>query len=150
MAHGNRMAASHHQLWWTEQFAYPLPPLMPSEVAAVLMCAGISVYAPLRSNLVESSQRVGVIGVGGLGHLAIQFAHALGCEVTAISSSPDKEEQARNFGADHFINAEDGEAMKRATLSFDLLLNTSHGRGDWNSMGEQPQDQGEADSGRFR
>ena len=132
------------------RFAYPLPPLMPSEVAAVLMCAGISVYAPLRSNLVESSQRVGVIGVGGLGHLAIQFAHALGCEVTAISSSPDKEEQARNFGADHFINAEDGEAMKRATLSFDLLLNTSHGRGDWNSMGEQPQDQGEADSGRFR
>ena len=75
---------------------------MPSEVAAVLMCAGITVYSPLRI-VPRNAQKIGVVGVGGLGHLAIQFAHALGHEVTAISSSPEKKEQALAFGADHFI-----------------------------------------------
>ncbi len=68
------------------RFAHPLPAAMPSEVAAVLVCAGISVYSPLRTYAAGSRQKVGIFGVGGLGNLAIQFAHALGCEVTAISS----------------------------------------------------------------
>jgi uncharacterized zinc-type alcohol dehydrogenase-like protein len=116
------------------RFAYPLPAAMPSEVAAVLMCAGISVYAPLRSYAAGGSQRVAVSGVGGLGHLAIQFAHALGCEVTAISSSPDKREQALKFGADHFIVAQDRAGMRQVRLSFDLLLYTSHVKCDWTSL----------------
>ena len=116
------------------RFAYPLPASMPSEVAAVLMCAGISVYTPLRRYAAEGLQKVGIIGVGGLGHLAIQFARALGYEVTAISSSPEKKEQALKFGADHFIIAQDQASMRKIRLSFDLLLYTSHGKSDWTSL----------------
>jgi uncharacterized zinc-type alcohol dehydrogenase-like protein len=116
------------------RFAYPLPAAMSSEVAAVLMCAGISVYTPLRSYAAGGSQKVGIIGVGGLGHLAIQFAHALGCEVTAISSSPEKKEQALKFGADHFIIEPDQESMKQVRFSFDLLLYTAHAKRDWTSL----------------
>jgi uncharacterized zinc-type alcohol dehydrogenase-like protein len=116
------------------RFAYRLPAGMSSEVAAVLMCAGISVYNPLRTYAAGGSQKVGIIGVGGLGHLAIQFAHALGCEVTAISSSPEKKEQALKFGADHFIISEDQASMRQVRLSFDLLLYTSHGKSDWTSI----------------
>lgn len=116
------------------RFAYPLPAGIPSEVAAVLMCAGISVFTPLRSYAAQGSQKVGIIGVGGLGHLAIQFAHAFGCEVTAISSSPGKEEEALKFGADHFILSQDQDAMRRVRYSFDLLLYTSHRTSDWTSL----------------
>jgi len=116
------------------RFAYPLPAGMPSEMGAVLMCAGISVYTPLRTYAAEGSLKVGIIGVGGLGHLAIQFAHALGCEVTAISSSPRKEEDALKFGADHFLLGEDEASMRQVRLTFDLLLNTSHAKCDWTAL----------------
>jgi uncharacterized zinc-type alcohol dehydrogenase-like protein len=115
------------------RFAYPLPEDLPSEDAAVLLCAGVTVYSPLRSYVTGPSQRIGVIGVGGLGHLAIQFAHALGCEVTAISSSPEKEGEARSFGADHFLVSGDQESLERAE-SFDLLLYTAHAEIDWTSL----------------
>jgi len=116
------------------RFAYPLPDVMPSEVAAVLLCAGIAVYSPLRSYAADPSPKVGVIGVGGLGHLAIQFADALGYEVTAISSSPGKREQAMALGADHFILAGDEASIRQARFSFDLLLYTGHGETDWTSL----------------
>lgn len=116
------------------RFAYPLPDAMPSEVGAVLMCAGIAVYSPLRSYAAGPSSKVGVIGVGGLGHLAIQFAHALGCEVTAISSSPAKRPEALALGADHFMVAGDQAAIRRMRFSFDLLLYTGHGQTDWTSL----------------
>ena len=118
------------------RFAYPLPQAMPSEVAAVLMCAGISVYSPLRAYAaaVPASTKVGIVGVGGLGHLAIQFARALGCEVTAISSSPGKEQEARAFGADHFIAVGDTAAMERAEYGLDLLLCTTHCGIDWRPL----------------
>jgi uncharacterized zinc-type alcohol dehydrogenase-like protein len=116
------------------RFAYLLPAGMPSEVAAVMMCAGISVYNPLRRYAGGGSQKVGIIGVGGLGHLAIQFAHALGNEVTAISSSPGKKEQALKFGADHFVYQEDQTSMRQVRYSFDLLLDTSHGHSHWTPL----------------
>jgi uncharacterized zinc-type alcohol dehydrogenase-like protein len=116
------------------RFAYPLPDAMHSEHAAVLMCAGISVYAPLKLYAPSGAWKVGIIGVGGLGHLAIQFAHALGCQVTAISSSPTKKEEARKFGADDFIHIEDDSRLRQVWGSFDLLLYTSHGRADWTSL----------------
>ena len=87
------------------RFVYPLPASMPSEHAAVLMCAGLTVYSALRKHVTSPQLKVGILGVGGLGHLAIQFAHAFGCEVTAISSSPEKMEQALGFGADRFIDS---------------------------------------------
>jgi len=113
------------------QFAYRLPPAMASEAAAVLMCAGIAVFSPLRRYVRGSSDRVGIVGVGGLGHLAIQFAHALGFEVTALSSSPSKEAEARTFGADHFIHTSDHDEMDRAEFAFDLLLCTAPVGNDW-------------------
>ncbi len=116
------------------RFAYPLPASMPSQVAAVLMCAGIAVYPPLRTYAAGLSPQVGVVGVGGLGHLAIQFARALGWEVTAISSSPGKEKEARAFGARHFIVAADPAAMKQVEYRFDLLLCTAHGGIDWETL----------------
>ena len=116
------------------RFAYPLPAAMPSEVAAVLMCAGISVYSPLRTYATGSGQKVGILGVGGLGHLAIQFAHALGCEVTALSSSLAKERAALAFGADHFVVTGDRARMRPIDYAFDLVLCTAHGELDWEEL----------------
>jgi uncharacterized zinc-type alcohol dehydrogenase-like protein len=108
------------------RFTYLLPPAMPSPVAAVLMCAGITVYNPLCKYLEGNTQKVAIVGVGGLGHLAIQFAHALGYEVSAISSSPDKEAQAFAFGADHFIASYDRASLRHLDYYFDLLLCTAN------------------------
>jgi uncharacterized zinc-type alcohol dehydrogenase-like protein len=116
------------------RFAYPLPDAMPSEIAAVLMCAGIAVYSPLRSYAARPKQKIGIIGVGGLGHLALQFARALDYEVTAISTSPEKKKEALAFGADHFIISTDQTSLRQAHFSLDLLLCTSHGKIDWEAL----------------
>jgi len=113
------------------RFAYPIPKAMRSENAAVLLCAGITVYSPLRAYLTGTSRKVGVVGVGGLGHLAIQFCRVLGCEVTAISSSPDKKNEALGFGADHFMDANDRGALDKAEFSLDLLLVASSAGVPW-------------------
>lgn len=115
------------------RFAYPLPDSMPSELAAVLVCAGITVYSPLRLYAALPSRKIGIIGVGGLGHLAIQLARALGYEVTAISSSPEKKEQALAFGADHFI-VSDQTSLREVVFAFDLLLCTAHGKINWEAL----------------
>jgi uncharacterized zinc-type alcohol dehydrogenase-like protein len=116
------------------RFAYLLPEAMPSEVAAVLMCAGISVYSPLRLYLTQSSLKIAIIGLGGLGHLAIQFAHALNYEVTVISSSSDKMEEALAFGADHFFLSGDRTGLRQVEFSYDLLLCTATGRLPWEGL----------------
>jgi len=114
-------------------FAYRLPAGMPSAVVSVLMCAGISVYAPLK-RYAGDGPRVAIYGLGGLGHLAVQFAHALGYEVTAISSSEAKEAEARHFGADHFILTADRDRLRQSEFEVDLLLCTAHGGVDWQVM----------------
>ena len=116
------------------RFAYPLPDKMPSEVASVLMCGGISVYSPLKSYAKQGSQKIGIIGVGGLGHLAIQFAHALGYEVTVISTSIEKKQQALAFGANHFIVSSDRAGLRQLEFAFDFLLSTAHGGVNWERM----------------
>ena len=116
------------------RFAYSLPDAMSSEVAAVLMCAGITVYSPLREYIEESTQKVAIVGVGGLGHLAIQFAHALGWEVAVISSSPEKKEQALAFGADCFIGTNDQATLRQFDYAFDLLLCTASGGMNWEAL----------------
>ncbi len=116
------------------RFVYPLPDSMPSEVAAVLLCAGITVYSPLRLYATEEKQKIGIIGIGGLGHLALQFARALDYEVTAFSSSPEKEKEALDFGADHFIVSTDEAILREAMLSFDLLLCTSSHKIKWDLL----------------
>ncbi|MFZ1946988.1 MAG: NAD(P)-dependent alcohol dehydrogenase, partial [bacterium] len=116
------------------RFAYPLPPSMPSEVAAVLMCAGITVYSPLRRNSGQAGTKIAVVGVGGLGHLAIQFAHAFGYEVTAISSSPQKKNEALAFGANRFIDANDEASLAQVDYDFDALICTASGGVRWEAL----------------
>jgi len=113
------------------RFVYPLPPTMPSEIAAVLMCAGVTVYSALRTYLTSPQFKVAILGVGGLGHLAIQFAHAFGCEVTAISSSPAKKDQALGFGADQFVDANDITDMRKVYYGFDLVICTANDGINW-------------------
>lgn len=105
------------------RFAFPIPAALPSEGAAPLLCGGITVYTPL-SRFARPAHRVGVIGVGGLGHLALQFARAMGCEVTAFSTSPTKEAEAKRFGAHEFVVSSDERAMKARANYYDLLLST--------------------------
>jgi uncharacterized zinc-type alcohol dehydrogenase-like protein len=116
------------------RFVYPLPGDMPSEVAAVLLCAGITVYSPLRAYAAVPAQKVGIVGVGGLGHLAIQFAAAFGNAVTVISSSPGKKDEALGFGADRFVLVGDDAGMKELDYYLDLLLCTAHGDIDWEAL----------------
>jgi D-arabinose 1-dehydrogenase-like Zn-dependent alcohol dehydrogenase len=100
----------------------------------VLMCAGITVYAPLSAYSGQPSQKLAIMGVGGLGHLAIQFAHALNYEVTVFSSSPDKQEQALAWGADAFIVSSDRAGFRKHIFYFDLVLCTATGQIDWNIL----------------
>ncbi len=108
-------------------FVYALPPDMPSENAAVLMCAGITVFAPLRRYAVTPGLHIAIAGIGGLGHLAIQFARSLGYEVTALSSSSEKENEAYGFGAHHFLVLGEPDEMRAQWYAFDLILLTAHG-----------------------
>ncbi|MCX6130490.1 MAG: NAD(P)-dependent alcohol dehydrogenase [Proteobacteria bacterium] len=115
------------------RWAFPIPEALSSENAAPLLCGGITVYAPLRVYGVTPNMKIGVIGIGGLGHLALQFARAWGCEVTAFSSSSDKEAEARSFGAHHFVSSSDPEAMKSRASSLDMILSTVNVDLDWNA-----------------
>jgi uncharacterized zinc-type alcohol dehydrogenase-like protein len=116
------------------RFAYRLPDTMPSEVASVLMCAGIAVYYPLRSYYAENARKIAIVGIGGLGHLAIQFARALGYEVTVISTSAQKKQEALAFGADRFIVSNDLATLGQLEFYFDLLLCTAHGDIHWEPL----------------
>jgi alcohol/geraniol dehydrogenase (NADP+) len=113
------------------KFAIPVPSVLESENVAPLLCGGITVYSPLRNHGVRPSSRVGVIGIGGLGHIGLQFAKAFGAEVTAFSTSKDKEAEAKNLGAHLFVNTRDTGALKKVAGSFDLLLSTVSADQDW-------------------
>ena len=113
------------------RFVVPIPDALESEQAAPLLCAGITVYNPLRLNGVNPSSRVGVVGIGGLGHLAIQFARVFGAEVTAFSTSPAKEEEARALGAHQFVNSLESKNMKEAAGALDFIITTVNADQDW-------------------
>ena len=114
------------------RFVSPIPDALPSEQAAPLLCGGITVYSPLRDHGVNPSSRVGIIGIGGLGHIAIQFAKVFGAEVVAFSTSMSKEEEARSLGAHHFVNSRESKSMKEVAGSLDFILNTANADQDWN------------------
>lgn len=116
------------------EFAYPLPEDLPSENAAVMMCAGITVFAALSRYYSPATLKLGIVGIGGLGHLALQFASAMGYEVTAISSSSRKREEAFSFGAKNFIDTSAGGAYKPFNEYFDMVLITSQGSIDWSKI----------------
>jgi len=120
----------------------PLPGQLDPQRAAPLMCGGITVFNPLLLANVKPTARVGVVGIGGLGHMALQFAKAWGCEVTAFSSSPEKEAEARGFGAHQVINSRDPEALKKAANSLDFILSTVNVPLDWQAYLEALRPQG--------
>jgi alcohol dehydrogenase (NADP+) len=96
------------------------------DLAAVapLLCAGITTYSPLRHWKVGKGHKLGVIGLGGLGHMAVKFGVSFGAEVTVLSTSPSKEEAAKKLGAHHFVNTSDKTQMKNVKRSFDFILDT--------------------------
>jgi uncharacterized zinc-type alcohol dehydrogenase-like protein len=116
------------------RFAFPIPERLSSETAAPLLCGGITVFSPFLRFGISPLHRVGIIGIGGLGHLALQFARAFGCEVTAFSHSPDKAPEARDFGAHRFVNSKDAAAMKTVAGSLDFIINTANVDLDWGAF----------------
>ncbi len=107
------------------RFVIPIPAALDSAVAAPLLCGGVTVFTPLHVHNVQADAKVGVVGIGGLGHLALQFAKARGCIVTAISTNAKKEAEARRFGASAFLLSNDRAALEAAKSSFDFILVTA-------------------------
>lgn len=106
-----------------EHFVLRIPEGIPVEAAAPLLCAGITTYSPLRRWNAGPGTRVAVVGLGGLGHMAVKIAHAMGAEVTVLSRTLDKADDARRLGADH-VHTNDRASLKTLRGSFDLIINT--------------------------
>jgi alcohol dehydrogenase (NADP+) len=107
-----------------EEFVLRLPEGLDPAAAAPLLCAGITTYSPLRHWDVGPGAKVGVVGLGGLGHMAVKLAHAMGAEVTLFTTSPGKEDDARRLGATHVVISTDRKAVKARARTFDLIINT--------------------------
>ena len=107
-----------------ENYAVKIPANLDLAAVAPLLCAGITLYSPLKYWNAGPGKKVAVMGFGGLGHMGVKFAHAMGAEVTVLSHSPSKEADARKLGADHFVVTSDPAQLKNVKRSFDLILNT--------------------------
>jgi uncharacterized zinc-type alcohol dehydrogenase-like protein len=108
----------------TEGFVVPIPDGLELDVAAPLLCAGITTYSPLRHWKAGPGSRVGVVGLGGLGHMAVKYAKALGAEVTVFSRTLEKADDARRMGATHVFATSDPATLKAQRNSLDLMINT--------------------------
>mgnify|MGYP006266549329 CR=1 FL=1 len=108
-----------------EKFVFRIPDSIGLDVAAPLLCAGITLYQPLDIFGAGPGVRVGIVGLGGLGHMGVKIAAAMGAEVTLISHSPSKEEDAYRLGATKFLLSSDTSQMKDARSSLDLIVNTA-------------------------
>ena len=106
------------------RFAFPLPNNLASEFAAPMFCGGITVFAPLIRHGIAGPSRLGVIGIGGLGHVALQFGRALGCHVIAFSTSAAKAAEAERFGANDFVDTSRPGALSAYASSCDFLMST--------------------------
>lgn len=107
-----------------DHFVCRLPEKLDIRLAAPLLCAGITCWTPLREWNVGKGKKIAVVGLGGLGHMGVKLAAALGAEVTMITTSPSKGEDARKLGASHVLISSDQKAMQAAMKSFDFILNT--------------------------
>jgi D-arabinose 1-dehydrogenase-like Zn-dependent alcohol dehydrogenase len=122
--YGNGTIADYYKS--NEKFLYKIPENLSSEDAAPLQCAGATVYSAL-TETVKPGNRVGIMGIGGLGHLAIQFAAKMGAEVVVFSTTPNKESEARSFGASEFVLSSEPEAISSPV---DVLI-VAGGSPDW-------------------
>jgi alcohol/geraniol dehydrogenase (NADP+) len=118
-----------HWLW-----TVPIPGGLDPSATGPLLCGGITVFAPLQHLEVKPTERVGVVGIGGLGHMSLMFLKAWGCDVTAFTSSPAKADEARAFGATRTMSSRDSAAMEEAAGQFDLILVTANAPLDWTAI----------------
>lgn len=120
----NTMGGYSSSIVVSEHFVLRIPAGMDLPSAAPILCAGITTYSPLKHHGVGPGHKVGILGMGGLGHMGIKLAKALGAEVTLFTRSQAKAEEARRQGADHVIVSTDAEQMRAAAGRFDFLLDT--------------------------
>jgi alcohol dehydrogenase (NADP+) len=107
-----------------ENYVFSVPDNLPLDSAAPLLCAGITLYSPLIHWKAGPGKKIGIIGLGGLGHIGVKIAHTLGAEVTVLSHSLKKQEEAKTLGADHFYDTSDPTTLKKLKGYFDLVINT--------------------------
>jgi len=108
----------------TEDFVVKIPDNIELDVAAPLLCAGITTYSPLNHWAAGPGKKVAIVGMGGLGHMAVKIAHAMGAEVTVLSQTLKKKADGLEFGADHYYATKDPETFEKLAGTFDLIINT--------------------------
>jgi uncharacterized zinc-type alcohol dehydrogenase-like protein len=123
--------ASHVRAHWT--WVIPIPENMNHAESGPLLCGGITVFNPL-AMYAKPTDHVGIIGIGGLGHMAVKFAAAFGCDVTAFTSSESKFDEARGFGAHNVVSSRDSASMQKLAGKFDLLISTVNVPLDWEAL----------------
>ena len=116
-----------------QDFVLKVSPKLDLAKVAPLLCAGITTYSPLKHWKVKKGDRVGVVGLGGLGHMAVKFAAAMGAEVTMLSTSASKEKDAKELGAHKFANSKDAKTFRTYSNYFDLIINTISAQHDYNA-----------------
>jgi len=116
-----------------ENYVLQIPDRLPMDCAAPLLCAGITMYSPLMHWKAGPGKRVGIVGLGSLGHMGVKFAHSLGAEVTVLSHSHKKQDEAKRMGADQFyVTSSDTDGLEKLKGYFDLIINTLAVENDWN------------------
>jgi alcohol dehydrogenase (NADP+) len=115
-----------------ENYVYGIPENLALEAAAPLLCAGITLYSPLRHWQAGSGKKVAIVGLGGLGHMGVKFSHALGAETTVLSQSLKKQADGKRLGADRFYATSDPDTFVKLKGYFDLIVNTVSAEMDWN------------------
>jgi len=117
-----------------EDYVLRMPQNLPLDAAAPLLCAGITLYSPLMHWQAGQGKAVAIVGLGGLGHMGVKLAHALGAEVTVLSHSLKKREDGLRLGADHFHATSDAQTFTKLKSAFDLIVNTVSAPMDWNPL----------------
>ncbi|MCW5618535.1 MAG: NAD(P)-dependent alcohol dehydrogenase [Nitrosomonas sp.] len=115
-----------HWVW-----TIPLPDGLDIASAGPLLCGGVTVFSPLLTFNLKPTHHIGIVGIGGLGHMGLKFARAWGCEVTAFTSNASKADEARNFGAHHVVSSRDQSALRKMANSLDMLIVTVNLPMDW-------------------
>ena len=123
-----------NQIVVDENYVLKVSDKLPLQAVAPLLCAGITTYSPLRHWKVGKGHKVAVVGLGGLGHMAIKFAASFGAEVTMLSTSPSKEKDAKHLGAHHFALTTAAEQVKQLTGKFDFIIDTVSAEHNYNTF----------------